>query len=95
MSDATLQEYQTARIQLSRNYEDGIRNDQALRYGVPVKVWETGCSIREWVGQVMPPRPAGRVVRILREISGLPEAFQNPSYASVAKSLIRKLSLSE
>lgn len=42
----------------ARSNEVGIRNDQALRYGVPVKVWETGCSIREWVGRVMPPQTA-------------------------------------
>jgi hypothetical protein len=32
----------------------GIRNDNALRYGVPVNIWAEGISASEWVTQISP-----------------------------------------
>lgn len=39
-----------------------IRNDSALRYGVPVSIWEEGVSISEWVKQISGglTKPAGK-----------------------------------
>jgi hypothetical protein len=39
-------------IEKAKINEVGIRNDESLRYGVPIEIWERGCSIREWVAQV-------------------------------------------
>lgn len=36
-------------VEQAKGCEVGIRNDSALRYGVPVPVWETGISIAHWV----------------------------------------------
>ena len=33
----------------AKDCEVGIRNDAALRYGVPVIVWEAGLSLAEWI----------------------------------------------
>ena len=33
----------------AKDCEVGIRNDAALRYGVPVTVWEAGLSLAEWI----------------------------------------------
>jgi hypothetical protein len=30
----------------------GLRNDNALRYGVPVPIWESGISVSEWVAHM-------------------------------------------
>jgi len=35
----------------------GIRNDTALRYGVPTEIWQTGLPIAEWV-QLLKPSPS-------------------------------------
>ncbi len=39
-------------IDRARESEIAIRNDQALRYEVPAKVWRSGVSITEWVEQI-------------------------------------------
>jgi hypothetical protein len=36
-------------IEAARNCEVRIRNDAALRYGVPAKVWETGIPLDDWL----------------------------------------------
>jgi hypothetical protein len=30
----------------------GIRNENALRYGVPVNIWEAGISTSEWIAHL-------------------------------------------
>src|SRR5262249_37828248 len=39
-------------IGLARDSEVSIQNEEALRYEVPVEVWERGVSVREWVEQL-------------------------------------------
>ena len=36
-------------VEQAKDCEIGIRNDTALRYGVPVAVWQIGVSISDWV----------------------------------------------
>jgi hypothetical protein len=36
-------------VEQAKGCEIGIRNDSALRYGAPVKVWEGGLSLADWV----------------------------------------------
>jgi hypothetical protein len=36
-------------IEAARNCDVRIRNDAALRYGVPSEVWETGISLDDWL----------------------------------------------
>jgi len=36
----------------ARQCSVGIRNDNALRYGVPAAIWEKGLSISEWIAQL-------------------------------------------
>jgi hypothetical protein len=42
-------------VEIAKNCEVGIRNDAALRYGVPVKIWEEGSAITEWVDSLQLP----------------------------------------
>jgi hypothetical protein len=43
-------------VEQARDCEVGIRNDTALRYGVPVTVWGGGSGIAEWVDTLpLPP----------------------------------------
>jgi hypothetical protein len=49
--------------------EVGIRNDGALRYGVPVSVWSTGVSIAEWIAELT-VNP--QIIRQNREIINQP-----------------------
>lgn len=39
-------------IEAARNCEVRIRNDAALRYGVPANVWETGSSLDDWLNNI-------------------------------------------
>jgi hypothetical protein len=43
-------------VEQARNCEIGIRNESALRYGVPVPIWERGMSIADWISDL--PLPA-------------------------------------
>lgn len=36
-------------VEQAKVCEVGIRNDTALRYGVPVSVWQEGFALAEWV----------------------------------------------
>jgi hypothetical protein len=38
----------------------GLRNESALRYGVPVNIWQTGISVSEWVAQIAVKFQAGQ-----------------------------------
>ena len=40
-------------VEQARTGEIGIRNEKALRYAVPISVWECGCSISEWVSRIV------------------------------------------
>jgi hypothetical protein len=43
-------------VEQAKGCEVGIRNDTALRYGVPVTVWEEGLALAEWVDSLpLPP----------------------------------------
>ncbi|OLE52857.1 MAG: hypothetical protein AUG51_16060 [Acidobacteria bacterium 13_1_20CM_3_53_8] len=42
----------TGFIEAARNCEVGIRNDAALRYGVPAKVWGKGISLNDWLSNL-------------------------------------------
>jgi len=43
-------------VEQAKGCEVGIRNDAALRYGVPVTIWETGSALAEWVDSLpLPP----------------------------------------
>jgi hypothetical protein len=43
-------------VERAKDCEVGIRNDGALRYGVPVTIWEKGSPILQWVdGLELPP----------------------------------------
>ena len=43
-------------VEQAKGCEVGIRNDAALRYGVPVTVWEAGSALAEWVDSLpLPP----------------------------------------
>jgi hypothetical protein len=39
-------------VETARTNSVAIRNDAALRYEVPVSIWESGVSITEWVGTI-------------------------------------------
>ena len=39
-------------VEIARTNSIAIRNDAALRYEVPVSIWETGMSITEWVHKI-------------------------------------------
>ena len=39
-------------VDAARTSAVGIRNDSALRYGVPVDVWESGITISEWITDI-------------------------------------------
>jgi hypothetical protein len=43
-------------VEIARTNAIAIRNDAALRYEVPVSVWEAGTSILEWVDKIRQPR---------------------------------------
>jgi hypothetical protein len=45
----------------------GIRNDSALRYEVPVSVWETGATISQWIASLNKSH-----------LSGFPSTFEKP-----------------
>jgi hypothetical protein len=40
-------------VEQARTGEIGIRNEKALRYAVPISVWECGCPISEWVSRIV------------------------------------------
>jgi len=44
-------------VQQARGCEVGIRNESALRYGVPVPVWQSGSALGSWVDS-LPLAPA-------------------------------------
>ena len=39
-------------VEIARTNSVAIRNDAALRYEVPMSIWETGRSINEWVEMI-------------------------------------------
>jgi hypothetical protein len=39
-------------VEAAKGCEVGIRNDNALRYGVPVSIWESGLSASDWIAQL-------------------------------------------
>jgi hypothetical protein len=39
-------------VEIARANQVGIRNEKALRYAVPVEIWETGLSISGWINQI-------------------------------------------
>lgn len=41
-----------ALVDLAKIREVGIRNHEALRYGVPTQVWEQGETIDAWVNKL-------------------------------------------
>ena len=46
-------------VEQAKVCEVGIRNDTALRYGVPVTIWAEGSTIAEWVDSLpLPPSAA-------------------------------------
>jgi hypothetical protein len=45
-------------VEQAKDCEVGIRNDAALRYGVPVTVWEAGSALAEWVDSLPLPLSA-------------------------------------
>jgi hypothetical protein len=45
-------------VDQAKSSQVGIRNDGALRYGVPTEIWQTGLPIAEWVNTLKLP-PAG------------------------------------
>ncbi len=42
-------------VEMAKDCEVGLRNDDSLRYGVPVSVWEQGSSIADWVAGLSLP----------------------------------------
>jgi hypothetical protein len=46
-------------VEAARGNQVGIRNEKALRYAVPVELWEVGSSISGWISQIANalPRP--------------------------------------
>jgi hypothetical protein len=46
-----------ALVEQAKQCDIGLRNDNALRYGVPVHVWDAGIPISVWVKQLAPPSP--------------------------------------
>lgn len=46
-------------VEQAKDCEVGIRNDTALRYGVPVRVWGAGSAIAEWVDTLQVPPTVG------------------------------------
>ncbi len=43
-------------VDQAKQSQVGIRNDSALRYGVPTEIWQTGFPIAEWVQQLKLPQ---------------------------------------
>ena len=39
-------------VEAARASDVGIRNESALRYEVPLTVWDGGMSISDWVAQI-------------------------------------------
>ena len=39
-------------VEAAKGCDVGIRNDGALRYGVPVSIWEAGLSTSDWIAQL-------------------------------------------
>ena len=39
-------------VEAAKGCDVGIRNDNALRYGVPVNIWESGISTSDWIAQL-------------------------------------------
>jgi hypothetical protein len=39
-------------VGMAKANEVGIRNEKALRYAVPVEIWERGSSISDWIDQI-------------------------------------------
>ena len=39
-------------VGIAKANEVGIRNEKALRYAVPVEIWERGSSISNWIDQI-------------------------------------------
>src|SRR5262249_30003820 len=44
----------TELIETAKGNEVGIRNDAALRYGVPAGIWDITFSLRNWVDSIAP-----------------------------------------
>jgi hypothetical protein len=44
-------------VEIARTNSIAIRNDAALRYEVPIEIWETGISITEWVEMIRKAQP--------------------------------------
>jgi hypothetical protein len=44
-------------VDQAKSSQVGIRNDGALRYGVPTEIWQTGLPIAEWVKVLKPAQP--------------------------------------
>ena len=39
-------------VEAAKGCDVGIRNENALRYGVPVNIWEAGISTSEWIAHI-------------------------------------------
>jgi hypothetical protein len=39
-------------VQSAKTSSVGIRNDSALRYEVPLSIWDTGIALSDWVGML-------------------------------------------
>ena len=41
-------------VEQAKGCDVGIRNDEALRYGVPTRIWKDGLSLAEWIDSLPP-----------------------------------------
>ena len=61
-------------VEQAKDCEVGIRNDAALRYGVPVTIWEAGAALADWVDSLPCLTPPG-----LKKIAKTPLSLKGRS----------------